>query len=599
MSETAKEQVSLELLSSRAAWAAQRSWTILGKAASALTGKKIPVRAGSVPCTVALRNSNELDTIYIPPLFLSMPLPLKAALSHEALHVLKSSPLRLGEISYAIWLMANGLEDSRIEVQSERRFPGIRLWTRRLLYSPELGMALKQLEVTGEQHQALAAIVKALYILLAHRDMALARRVSGFDEAVVLAQDLLPRAEEALHLETSAEVVELAKKLLGELEQAIERRKQEAKSPGAKSFYSSAGQQLNHAQAIRAADVIRIIQQSVDEFDNRWHGPWFRGGGYSFPATPREVEETEEGRELASLVPGSYQLLEWLLEADPLRDEIRYIERQRVGRLTTSASALVKAASGKYRHVFSYRDDQPRPILPAILQWGSYWLLLESHMRYSEEDFQLLKLLVASYARLFEILEVPFLVRAWSATIPEITERDDKGRVKTYMAKEGKLHIASFHSLPAKRWAQDEARFLSLRPMGFNIEFEGLPKGISYRETAGQRKESASRADDQGGRVGRQRQKLVLCFGDIKSLNVSLHELKSTTDSLRSQGFRFVYFNVGGPPETEYQKQRRRDWEEKLFDQIVDAEDLRTAFIQGLQSLLLLLVNEAGGEMRP
>jgi flagellin-specific chaperone FliS len=588
-------EVGLELLSSGAAWAAQRGWTILSKVASALTGRKVPVRAGSAPCTVALRSPAELDTIYLPSLFLPRPLPLKAALSHEALHILKSTPLRLGEISYAVWLMANGLEDGRIEVQSEGRFPGIRLWIRRLLYSPELGMALKHLEVTGQEHQALSAIVKALYILLAHRDPTLARRISGFDEAVVLAQDLLPQAEEALRMEKTTEVVELAKRLLGELEQAIERRKQEARSPAAKSFYQSASQQLQHARMIKAADVIKIVEQSVDEFQNKWHGPWYRGGGYSFPSTPREVEETEEGRELAAIVPGSYQLLEWLLEADPLKDQIRYIERQRVGRLTTSASALVKAATGKYRHVFSSHDDQPQPILPAILQQGTYWFLLEAHMGYSEEKFQLLKLLVASYARLFELLEIPFLARAWSATIPEITEieRDEKGekKVKTYMAKEGKLHIASFDPAPrrGKRWAQDEVRFLSIRPLGFNIEFEGVPKGISYRDSRGQEKEPQGEISEKE----KKRQKIVLCFGNIRLLNVLFPDLKSTMDSLRSQGYRFVYFNVGGPPETGYQKQQRKDWEEKFFDRIVDAEDLRTAFIQGLQNLLLLLGNEA------
>jgi hypothetical protein len=92
--------------------------------------------------------------------------------------------------------------------------------------------------------------------------------------------------------------------------------------------------------------------------------------------------------------------------------------------------------------------------------------------------------------------------------------------------------------------------------------------------------------------VEKKRQKIIVCFGDLDYLNVLLNELKSTIDSLRRQEHRFVYFNVGQPPETEYRKRRRKEQEEKIFDQIVDFEDLRTGFIYGLQALLQLLVGE-------
>jgi len=579
-----EKRVGLEILSEGVAWVAQRSWTILSKTASALTGRKIPVRAGSAPYAAALRSPKELDTIYLPSLFLPRTTALKATLGHECLHILESTPIRLGEISYAIWLLSNGLEDARIETQQESRFPGIRRWIHQLLYSQEFALSLKQLEVTGEAHQAFSAVVKALYILLAHRDPVLARRVSGYDEAVVLAQDLRPQAEEALYLKNTNEIIELAKRLLQELEQAIKRREQTAQSQAAASFYRSASQQLYHAQSIKASDVIKIVEKLYDEYQNRWYGPWMRGGGFSFAPTPWEVEESEEGKILVSLVPGSYQLLEWLLEADPLKDQVRYIERQRIGRLTTSASALVKAATGKYRHVFSYRDDRPQPILPAILQQANYWLLMEAHMRYSEEDFKLLKLLGASYARLFELLEIPFLVRAWSATIPEVRELDEKGQWKTYKAKEGKLHIAPFHS-PPKRWAQDELKFLSIRPKGFNLPFEGTPKCLSYRDSG------ENKTENQEGKKEKQKQKIVMCFGDLDHLNVYLSDLKGTLSSLCQQGYRFVYFNLGEPPEIEYLKQWRKELKE-IFGQIVDFQDLRAGYIRGLQALLELLVDK-------
>lgn len=84
-----------------------------------------------------------------------------------------------------------------------------------------------------------------------------------------------------------------------------------------------------------------------------------------------------------------------------------------------------------------------------------------------------------------------------------------------------------------------------------------------------------------------------MCFGDLNEPNVSLYDLKSTLSSYRSQGYRFIYFNVGILPANGSGGRTRKEME-NIYDAIIDVQDLREEFIDGLQSLLILLIRDMG-----
>lgn len=140
------------------------------------------------------------------------------------------------------------------------------------------------------------------------------------------------------------------------------------------------------------------------------------------------------------------------------------------------------------------------------------------------------------------------------------------------MADEGAVHVASFgQGMP---WAQDEARFLSLPAMGFNLPIE-------FRYPTSSAKDGA----------GKPRLRIVLSFGELGWLNVRLGDLKSIYDRYRKRGARFTYFNTGGAPTSDVERQYRAEVMAPIFDGIVDLEDeLRPAVIEGLQRLFLIVM---------
>ena len=301
------------------------------------------------------------------------------------------------------------------------------------------------------------------------------------------------------------------------------------------------------------------------------------------------MEPTPEGEVLRQLAPRTYQLLDWMMEADPLKDEEpSVLEHQTIGRLTSSASFLVKAAVGRYRHVFQRTREDPHLILPYLLGMGVYYVCLESHMRYDQENFGSMKLLATAYARLFDMLRIPFAVQAYAATLPQIEEFDPKtGLWKKRDSKNGHLHMATFHGgVDPKSWDAHELNLLSLQPQGFNLPFEGIPRCLSTARPQSQ-KAGVQPSNSKGKQF-----KFVFLLGNIQESNVAHYELKSTLDSYRSQGFTFLYFHVGTPLAGLHERRKREYLD--LYDAVVDAQDLRQAFIKGLQHLAIFIMEKMG-----
>ncbi len=562
----------------------RRVWPILSKTASALVGRKIKVRSGIAPSIQATEDPACLDLIYLPPSFVKHPLLLRAVLEHESLHARYTENLALRGVSYAVHLCANALEDPRLELGQRERFTGTEQDTRHVLLalggrSPirdvqPLQACLKRFDASGEQHSALASVVKALYVLLRIEDASqLALRVVGQQEAVSLAEYLLPEARRALTMKETSEVVGLAEQLLERLNQEIQKRRDQTQDPEASHFYATASRQLRHASSIKASEVLTIRERWIDEQGNRWRGPWFRGGPHSFPQQAWDVEEADTGRELQSALPSASTLMRWLVQADPCaREDERHRCHQPYGRLMRDVGMLIRATTGKHRYVFRQRDDSPRLILPAVLRQADYHVLIESHMKHPEDRFDSIKLLAACFVRLFNLMRLRVDVAGWCATIPEVIELNARGREIRRVAEEGAVHVAAFgQGMP---WAQDEARFLSLPSMGFNLPIE-----FRYPTSSGQ---SGS---------GKRRLRIVLSFGDLGWLNVRLGDLKGFHDHYRKRGARFTYFNTGGAPTTDVERQYRAEVIAPIFDGVVDLEDeLRPAVIEGLQRLFLIVM---------
>ncbi len=547
-------------------------WEFLYKLASATTGLEVEVYPGFVPRAVQRFPRKHLSRVEVPPAWLDEGREglLRAGLSHELLHVMYSGAEALSGILFAIWLIANSLEDSRLEVQNRESWPGLVRPVQEL--SRHLTQFLtRQRKVARDAKSAkLFEIGIALYMLLTgfERD-----EVNGaVDEmSAAVASELLPIAQEALSAKDTAGVVEIAKRIVEELERAAEKAAEKINTPTARSYVHGLRREIRRAMQETVEEV--LLRLYTPPRPSGWYGPWYRGsGGYPFHPSVWEWELAED-HELG--VPDRAVLLRWLTEADPLRTLEALHERQPVGRLGRRSRDLVRAATGSSRRVFTRTFEEQRLVLPHLLEGAQFVLLIEAHKQYNDRTWALLLNTVTALSRLLGTCRAQFVVRAFTATRPEVEVEDPRTKRRYRRpANEFYLHVGTVKP-PDEPWSSEhEVRLGSLPKEGFNQPLEGYSKALSWNIRLPEPND---------------RKRIVLTFGDACWLNVGAGHLQYATGPLRqADRQQAIYVHLGRS--IEFYEQHGQELSEQ-FDAWVQGQSLRQTVMRTLLAVLYQLAD--------
>ena len=559
------------------------AWEFLHRVASATSGREVEVRQGSTPQVQRVFPKEYFSQILLPGPWLRAGKEhlLHGGLCHELLHVLKSDYKPFVGAKWAVYLMANALEDARIEHQARRSWPGLvrpieallrevvdyRLRQRPLAYSSE---SVKIYEVG-----------LALYLLLSRLEDRLIRETVP-EMALYIAEELLPIAEEALTAPDTAGVVEIAKRLIDELERAAERAARKAGTARAYQYARSLSQEVKQALRVTVEEMFARLQAEQQRLEG-WYGPWSKGGGgYAF--YPVKWEWAAEDLDPLA-VPARRDLWRILMEADPLIELQRTRERELVGRLAPSSSALVRAFLGE-PYVFERDDPTKRLVLPHVLSLTEFVLVIEAHQMYSPSRWVLLKSVVAAIARLLDELRVPFAVRAFTASRKRVKEEIVNPKTKERRVRikyEHYIHIATLKG-PEEPWGPSAETGLAALPrQGFNQPLEGYQKAVHWGLTFPKTR----------------RTRFCVCFGDALAqdynrpggvLNVYPGHLRYATAPLRGEGRRAIYVHLGRSISPYLDSALYRELSSH-FDGVVQAGSVKEAVIGLLHAVLIQLAS--------
>lgn len=546
-------------------------WEFMSQVGAAVTGREVHVHPGGTPMAARVFPHRHFSHVYLPSAWIrsGRERQLRGALAHELLHVMASDPDPLEGISWAIFLLSNALEDSRLEEQMQAGWPGlvrpVKALTREVL---DFRTRQRQLAHSSDSLK-LYEIGAALYLLLSRVDGNLIERTVS-TMAVATARELLPIASPALAAPNTQEVVAIAQRIIEELERAAQRAAAKLGTPQAYAYVSSLRTELQQALQKTVEEVLHRLTGGARP--GRWHGPWYRGmGGYPFYPM---AWDWPNDKVVPLAVPPLATLVRWLISADPLIDVTRIRDRELAGRLTPSSRTLVRAATGQDRRVFQRTVQERWMVLPYVLGLADFVLLIEAHQWYDDATWTLLISTATALARLLGFCQVPFVVRAWTATRPRVEVEDPK--TKRRYEKDGDefyLHVATIKAPEASWGKKEELRLATLPRQGFNQPLEGYEKALGWGLNFPARK-------------GRTR--VVLCLGDgrYERLNVYSGALEYATSLLRRPGHRAVYVHAGDPMpfyESQYGELT------KHFDGLVQAGTLHAAVMRTLRTLLTLL----------
>jgi len=552
-------------------------WAFLKRVASAIRGAEVEVRPGGYPAAVHVHPKDYLSRILLPSSFLQKgkEMLLNGSFSHELLHTLETDPKPLGGIPWGVWLMANALEDARIETQLERRWPGlvqpIKELSQRVLAFRRRTSALASSADTLKLYE----VGLALYLKLVQIPQEVIHETAS-EMAAAVAEELLPIAFPALAAAGTAEVVEIARKICEELAKAAEAVAKRIGTAAATAWVSSVKRELKEAMAHTVEEVMLRISQPY--YSGPWFGPWYRGrGGYPFYSAKWEWKK-EKADNYHAL--SRQEIARILQEAAPLIEERITRKRQLIGQLNLSANLLVQAALGRERRVFQKAKRLQKMLLLPMLGTINVLIFIEAHEHYTPSQWLLLKALAATLARLFSLAQTPLLVvRAWNCTRAKgWVENPITHQKYDRWSKDHYINIAQLKG-PDAPWNEGaEALLASMPRQGFNNPLEGYPRLKSW-----ELKLSPNNRPTFYIIVGN------AGFDESYWLNISSGHHKYATEPLRGKGQRAIYINVGVPISSYDERVREL---ETVFDGFVQATTLHEAIRELLYTIVIELAEE-------
>ena len=547
------------------------TWPFLRRVSSAITGKEIEVVPGGYPAVTRVYPKDYMSRILIPSAFTlaGKEKLLNGSLAHELLHVFATDPEATSGIQFGVFVMANALEDARLEVQLESQWPGliapIKRLTRELLAFRRRSRTMARSTETAKLYE----VGLSLYLRLVNvPDLAICQTVSPMADAV--AAEVLPIARQALTAPDTAEIVAIADEICKRLAKAAEAVAKRLGTSSARSWASSFKTELKRAQARTVEEVLLSLERR--RYPGVWFGPWMRGGsGYNFYSTKWKWEE--EGNELDSyraLSPA--EIRRALMDADPLLEEWIVHPRESTGRLTLSSNALVEAVIGRGPHrVFERIEHSQRMLLLNMLGSIDVFIFLEAHPRYDRSEWLFLKALAASLGRLFNMVQTPLFVMRGSTTTrtKELVENPTTKRKYERWSKDHYVEIVTFKA-PDTAWDEKAEALLATMPQkGFNQPLEAYSRMKSW-----------SLKIPKSNRV-----RFYIIIGKAEYLNVYSGHLKYATGTLRGRRQKAIYLHVGQPISSYDQ---RLDEYNSCFDAFVQATTtLRETIIHLLYRIVI------------
>lgn len=549
-------------------------WEFLQKVASGITGLDVEILPGTMPRATHVHPKEYFSRIMLPSSWIKpgRERQLHGALGHELLHVLASDPAPFTGIKWAVFLIANALEDARIEHQLYPKWPGLVRPVRELVKELLDFRKRQQALASSSQSAKIYEVGLALYLLLSGKEEKEVLGGTVPQMAIATAQELLHITSPALAAADTAEVVEIAQRIIDELEKAAERAAKKIGTTAAHQYSSSLRRELKEAMQKTVEEVLLSLARKALL---GWPGLWYKGrGGYTFYPIKWEWDESESEKERSSFAtPPLQELLRWLVEADPLIELQWERPRELTGRLVPSSGVLVQAAIGRDRRVFQRRDWTRQLVLPYVLGLADFFIMMEAHSGHGLARWALVKGVVMALARLLAECQARFVVRAWTATWVEVKEEVFDPVTKqrrTRTKQEHYINIAHIKG-PEKPWGKkEEALLASLPRRGFNQPLEGYPKTMSWNMKF----------------LAQRRLRLFLCVGDARMLNVLSGHLKYATAPLRGDGQRAIYIHLGQPIPSYDSLYREL---ESQFDEVVQASTLKDAVIGTLRAILFQL----------
>jgi len=507
-------------------------WRFLSKVASGITGRRCKVLPGVPPQVDRDKGRDYYSRILLPKNYTG--LLLGGSLAHELLHVLHSQPQAFDGLPFGTCYIANCLEDARVEIQLEGRWKGLVGLVDKLNRTLAEFIIRKRSQSYSIQTLRLCETGFALYLLL-KRFPEKTLRGAVSEMALATARELLPLAEPAREARDSFEVVEIAKKILDEINRAAEKAARKINTPAARTWTKHLKEDVNKAQQIPWEVVVRTL---TTKSGSRWPKSWYLGKGAGYPFY-NQAWEWDVDHPLHELNPLTHEEVRTLIQlADPTMAVTRD-NPHLTGRLPLSSEMLVKAVVGKEQRLLVETEERRRPILPGLFSQVEVWILVEAHSRHC--DPLLLKSFVASLGRLFTALEVPVLVvRASNVTetkkVVLVTNiRTGKTEKKTKL--EYFVHVSTLKS-PKDQWDEGCERKLAAMPLqGFNLPFKSWPAMRAWKISV----------------PPSNRLRFYIVVGNAIDVNVRDWDdsLKIAASLLRHKGAKAIYVNVG-PPIEEY-----------------------------------------------
>jgi len=538
-------------------------WKFLRKLSGGITGTDLHVRPGGYP---SIRwGLDHIATIHLPVEYLtkSSPQLLEGALSHELLHALFTDGDAVRGIPWGLFIVANGCEDARIEHQGRATWKGLARVVRDLTEELLRFRRRSRQMARSAQTSKLYEIALALYLLLSRYDKDLLCTTVP-EMPRIVAEELLDIAADALDAPDTAAVVEIAKRIIAELERAATAAARRVGTKSASAWSRALKSEVKRAMERTVEEV--YVQCARQRYPGYWFGPWCRGaGGYSFYTAAWDPDVAEEGH-IAPL--STSEALDIVAEADPLVRRSREHRRLMAGRLETKRGGLIRAALGQDKRVFSRTSSDRRQLLLDVLGSVEVVLLIEAHNRYGDDEWERLREFAITLGRLLQTIGTPLVVRAWNCTRAKETVRNARtGRTWERWSNNYYINIARLKERQ-ERWSDEhEGRVASLSRQGFNQPLEG------YRRVTRWKLEH-----DRSSRT-----RIHLCLGNASQLNVALGSLGYATETLREKGSIALYLDVGPP--LPFYGERRREMDAK-FDGVAEIPSIP----EGLTTLLVRLL---------
>lgn len=543
-------------------------WGFLKKVASGLSGKYCEVvPSWGIPASSCVPPYQHFSRIHIPS-SITGPL-LNGSLAHEILHVLDSKPAAFAGISWGVFLIANSLEDARLECQLALRWPGLVSTVDELSCRMAEFCLRERARASSVESCKLYEVGLALYYLLKGFPEELSQRTVA-PMALETARELLPLAMPALEAPHSFAIVEIAEKILEEIVKAAERAAARMQTSSASSWVSSLRSEVQKAMSTPVEAV--LIALGKPKWEGIWWGPWYKGegAGYSFYSTPWSWDEAAPTQPLnPASATGLAKILE---EADPTLEKPRLRFKALRGQLVMFSQTLVMAALGRERRVFVNVEEVRDPLLPELLANLELIVFGEAHNRYTKAEAKLLKDVVASLARLFSLVQAPVLVvRVWTCFRKKETVQDpETKRTWERWSDDFYIRIRTLKASDDPVWSEKAELLLATLPLdGFNHPLEGYSRLRSW-----ELKLPDSR-----------RPRVYICVGSASEINVVRGHLKYATESLRRAREKVVYVNVAPLP---YYSDEKKEFEE-AFDAFVQGNSVPEIVVGLLRALIELL----------